>query len=296
MVACVHCASTQPSPWLVVRDPPAEGASVDMRNYEDVLWDYNELLLSAQALRECPKPRLVAVVRSEAERREQRNVIRRTWGHPGNYANCSFRVVFLMGAVLNKKVVKTMKAEFNLHKDIVVELKRQKQLKTCTLILAAEWVPSYALDTPLALVLRDDTYVDVKAVMSALDRFSLSTGDLFGRVTLAADSKPQLEGCALFAKPRALVRLQPAFADEPLSCDAEESLVTGRLARKAQLSMVHVSNMESCDPGAHEKDLSFEATAMSGRVFTRTRVSIADMKKLYLQDLQFYHNFTARFE
>ncbi|KAL1426445.1 hypothetical protein MTO96_003444 [Rhipicephalus appendiculatus] len=178
-----------------------------------VLWDYSELLITAQRASKCPRTSLVVAVRTEAHRRAQRSAIRRTWGHHGNYANCSFGLVFFMGAVSTNRVVRPVRAEFQLHKDIVVELKnRRGPSETCTFVLAVEWVPSFVPNASLTLVVSDDMYVDVKAILSALDWFTLSTGDLFGRVTVGARSFPHLEDCAVFAKPNALRRLQPAFA------------------------------------------------------------------------------------
>ncbi|KAH7945927.1 hypothetical protein HPB49_017090 [Dermacentor silvarum] len=237
VVACVKCSSPLPSPWLVVRKPPSTGRSSNTTGTArraTALWDYSELLISAQGASKCPYTSLVVAVRTEAQRRAQRSVIRRTWGYHGNYANCSFGLVFFMGAAATNSIVRPIRAEFQLHKDIVVELKsRWEAQKTCTFVLATEWVPCFVPNASLTLVVSDDTFVDVKAILSALDWFSQSTGDLFGRVTLGLDTSPfpQLEGCAVFAKPGALRRLQPAFADEPLSCDAEEALVTGLLSR-----------------------------------------------------------------
>ncbi|XP_065284977.1 N-acetyllactosaminide beta-1,3-N-acetylglucosaminyltransferase 4-like isoform X1 [Dermacentor albipictus] len=303
VVACVECPSPLPRPWLVWRKPPSAGRSSDttasMAQRATALWDYSELLISAQGASKCPETRLVVAVRTEAQRRAQRGAIRRTWGHHGNYANCSFGLVFFMGAAATNAVVRPIRAEFQLHKDIVVELKgRREPPKTCTFVLATEWVPCFVPNASLTLVVSDDTFVDVKAILSALDWFTQSSGDLFGRVAVGRDTStlPQLEGCAVFAKPSALRRLQPAFADEPLSCDVEEALVTGPLSRKAQLNLVHVDNMEPCNHGDGESVVTpptIRGGASSLRPFTRTRVSISEMEKLYLQDLLYYHNFSS---
>ncbi|KAH8024335.1 hypothetical protein HPB51_022454 [Rhipicephalus microplus] len=267
-----------------------------------VLWDYSELLISAQGASKCARTSLVVAVRTEAHRRAQRSAIRRTWGHHGNYANCSFGLVFFMGAVSTNRVVRPVRAEFQLHKDIVVELKgRREPLETCTFVLAVEWVPSFVPNASLTLVVSDDTYVDVKAVLSMLEWFVLSTGDLFGRVTLDSTASPHLEDCAVFAKPSALKRLQPAFADEVLSCDAEVALVTGTMSRKAQLNVVHVNNMEPCnrEGGCSVADSPAVVVVGGGggdaqsRPFTRTCVSIREMERLYLQDISYYHNVSS---
>ncbi|KAH6930211.1 hypothetical protein HPB50_011795 [Hyalomma asiaticum] len=224
VVACVKCPSLLPSPRLVIREPPSYGRRPSNTTTTDrnaaVLWDYNDLLISAQGASKCPYTSLVVAVRTEAHRRAQRSAIRRTWGNHGNYANCSFGLVFFMAATTTDRVLRPVMAEFQLHKDIVVELKGRRELsKTCTFVLAIEWVPRFVPNAKLTLVVTDDTFVDVKAILSALDWFSLSTGDLFGRVILALDAHrfPQLEDCAVFAKPSALRRLQPTFADEALS-------------------------------------------------------------------------------
>ncbi|KAH9368749.1 hypothetical protein HPB48_004768 [Haemaphysalis longicornis] len=297
VVACAGCASQLPDPWLIVRDPPSASSSLDNGTAKSALWDFNDLLVSAPALRECPRPRLVIAVRTEAHRRAQRNVIRRTWGHPGNYANCSLRVVFIMGAENVRRVTKVVKAEFQLYRDMVVELTPSRWWQpTCTLVLAIEWVPYYYLDASLAVVIRDDTFVRVKAVISAIDSFSRSTGDFFGRVTFSRRPEytgPQLEGCAIFVKPRALARLQPAFADEPLTCDLEDALVTGRLARKANLNIVHDVNMEPCDNVVEGADSDARYDGMPDGLLTRSGVSVRGMERLYLWDMGSYHKLTA---
>ncbi|KAL3209116.1 hypothetical protein MRX96_038335 [Rhipicephalus microplus] len=280
VVTCVKCGSPlPPSPWLVMREPPSFGRHSSNATMADrsaaVLWDYSELLISAQGASKCAHTSLVVAVRTEAHRRAQRSAIRRTWGHHGNYANCSFGLVFFMGAVSTNRVVRPVRAEFQLHKDIVVELKgRREPRETCTFALAVE--PSSQCWTGS----------------------SYRRATCFGRVTLDSTALPHLEDCAVFAKPSALRRLQPAFADEALSCDAEVALVTGTMSRKAQLNVVHVNNMEPCNREGGYSVADSPAVVVGGgdaqsRPFTRTCVSIREMERLYLQDVSYYHNVSS---
>ncbi|CAN7945434.1 unnamed protein product, partial [Ixodes hexagonus] len=96
----------------------------------------------------------------------------------------------------------------------------------------------------------DDTYVNVKAILDRLDWFSESTGDLFGRVTLdrggdGGQGLPHLEDCAYFVKTSALARMQREIEDVPPDA-REEVFITGKAARRANLTLVHLDALEPC--------------------------------------------------
>ncbi|KAH9371163.1 hypothetical protein HPB48_005633 [Haemaphysalis longicornis] len=112
--------------------------------------------------------------------------------------------------------------------------------------LLAEWVGSHASGSQFVLRVTDDAYVDVPALLARIDTWTgpPSAPYLIGRV-VSEGRRRHLEGCAYMAEPQVFQRLQPAFADESLSLD-EASLLTGRLATKAGVALLHAEWIGPC--------------------------------------------------
>ncbi|KAH9371135.1 hypothetical protein HPB48_000429 [Haemaphysalis longicornis] len=137
-------------------------------------------------------------------------------------------------------------SEAKKHKDIVAQevISGVRQPASSMAALITEWVPSHAPATDLVLRVTDDTYVHVRSLVAMMDRWTGATSKLgfFGRVSR---NGRYLESCAYMAKPEAFRLLQPAFADESIS-EGEGPLLTGRLAKKAGLTVVHTEEIGPC--------------------------------------------------
>lgn len=149
-------------------------------------------------------------------------------------------------------------------------------------VLLLEWVLSHAYDSQLVLKVHDDTYVNVGAVLDKLDWFSESTGALFGRVTLergpdGSRGLSHLEGCAYFIKTATFVRMQREVEEVPTD-DREEVFITGKLARRANLTLVHLDDLGPCR--------AFGGVQLNGGTvwLTRHPVLADDMQRYFERD------------
>ncbi|XP_065301767.1 uncharacterized protein [Dermacentor albipictus] len=240
VVSCVNCSSSAPAGGRLV------WRAVSNAGHEALL-GYPDLLRDAYAIW-APCPRLTVLVTSAPERRAQRDAIRTTWGRPDRHSNCSHRVVFFMSAQSRSKQYSDLKYEYRPLKDIVVQA-RVADVPEPTWWMSAllvEWVPTHVSGSRLALRVTDDTYVNVPALLAAVD--SLPTSDerlrMYGRLS---SDRTHLEDCVYMAKSDGFRQLQLPFADVVAANRSDVPLVTGPLARKAGLSLVQLDGIGSCD-------------------------------------------------
>ncbi|KAG0420224.1 hypothetical protein HPB47_003600, partial [Ixodes persulcatus] len=216
--------------------------------------DVPEALLFPDLLRTrwpSPAARLLVAVSSWPARFAQRQPSAAAGERGSNDGNGSFRIVFFLGCVSTGRVMLNVKLESRNYGDMVVEKTWGTYDNRASIsVLLLEWVLSHAYDSQLVLKVHDDTYVNVGAVLDKLDWFSESTGDLFGRVTLergpdGSRGLSHLEDCAYFIKTAAFVRMQREVEEVPTD-DREEVFITGKLARRANLTLVHVDDLGPC--------------------------------------------------
>ncbi|XP_077512267.1 beta-1,3-galactosyltransferase 4-like [Amblyomma americanum] len=212
---------------------------------DDVLWGYPDLLVDVSGIW-IPCPRLTVLVTTSPERRPQRDTIRSSWGLSRQYPNCTLRVIFFMSVVRGLSMHRFMKQEYRQFKDIVAQAAAPsvQEPPASMAALLIEWVPGHVLDSEFVLRVTDDTHVHVPAVLAAVDQLAgnTSSGTMYGHLSPGGD---HLEGCAYMAKSEVFRRLQPGFADEQPNGD-EGPLVTGRLARRAGLKLVHLEGIGPC--------------------------------------------------
>ncbi|XP_075744681.1 beta-1,3-galactosyltransferase brn-like [Rhipicephalus microplus] len=193
-----------------------------------------------------PCPKLTVLVTSEPGLRAQRDAIRTTWGRRDRYSNCSHRVIFFMSAVPRSKQHYALKSEYLRTKDIVVQAKitASPEPSWSMSALLVEWVPTHVSHSSYVLRVTDDTYVNVSAVLAAVE--SLPSSDvtclMYGHLS---PDQTHLEDCAYMVKSKGFAQMQRSFADVAVNY-SEGPLVTGRLAREAGLVLEHMDGFGSC--------------------------------------------------
>lgn len=152
-----------------------------------------------------------------------------------------------MSAVPRSKQYYALKAEYRHTKDIVVQARTgaAREPTWSMSALLVEWVPTHVSGSSFVLRVTDDTYVNVPALLTALENLTSSddTPVIYGR---SSPNQTHLEDCAYMAKSEGFMRLQRSFADVALN-HSDGTLVTGRLAHEAGLALVHMKGFGSCD-------------------------------------------------
>ncbi|KAL1425122.1 hypothetical protein MTO96_019469 [Rhipicephalus appendiculatus] len=110
--------------------------------------------------------------------------------------------------------------------------------------LLVEWVPTHVSNSSYVLRVTDDTYVNVPAVLAAVESLPSSDGMflMYGR---SSPDRTNMEDCAYVAKSEGFAQMQRSFADVAMN-HSDGPLVTGRLAREAGLILVHMEGFGSC--------------------------------------------------
>ncbi|KAH7961284.1 hypothetical protein HPB52_006677 [Rhipicephalus sanguineus] len=144
------------------------------------------------------------------------------------------------------RCVNAVQAEYRLTKDIVVQARiaASPEPTWSMSALLVEWVPTHVSHSSFVLRVTDDTYVNVPAVLDAVESLPSSNGTVLMYGLLSPD-RTHLEDCAYMAKSEVFAQMQRSFADVAMN-QSDGPLVTGRLAREAGVALVHMKGFGSC--------------------------------------------------
>ncbi|KAL1439083.1 hypothetical protein MTO96_047544 [Rhipicephalus appendiculatus] len=142
--------------------------------------------------------------------------------------------------------VDSVQTEYLPSKDIVVQARIAASPEPAWSMsaLLVEWVPTHVSNSSYVLRVTDDTYVNVPAVLAAVESLPSSDGMflMYGR---SSPDRTNMEDCAYVAKSEGFAQMQRSFADVAMN-HSDGPLVTGRLAREAGLILVHMEGFGSC--------------------------------------------------